>query len=275
MDRALFAVLRLPLPFPEESISLKVCLPRSALQSACHEHIENSLTIEFWKIHTLKICPNPVSKHREVHRVLHLKGDTPRLRQSILATSISDMTIWITDINSSLEEWYMMAQKAVPKEVLLFRHFMYSSLKAKIYPPTPRIPLRSPSEVQIYFDLCQNIIDSVTDTFECAAIIQPCQTLHIVFRAAVILLDACWQYRSQVLMRSAASHVVSVVIPKSFELIDEVGRWWSRAQLCSTCLQPMLAEVARPYICPYPGVPGSSAADEATTKKTQGFDVCG
>lgn len=162
----------------------------------------------------------------------------------------------------------MMAQNTVPKEVLLFRHVMYNYLKAKIYRPTPRFPLRSPIERQICFDVCQNIIESVKDTFEFKAVIQPWQTLHIIFGAAVILLDACWQYRSHVSMRPAASHVVSVVIPKSLELIDEIGRWWSRANLCTTCLQPMLEEVARPYSCPYPEVPGSLfAADEATTEK--------
>lgn len=156
-------------------------------------------------------------------------------------------------------------------EVQLFRRVIYNYLKAKIYRPTSRLPLRTTAGRQICFDVCQNVIDA-KDMLDLnsTAVVHPWHILHILFDAAVILLDACWQYRSQPLMRPAASHVLLVVIPRCLEMIDEIGRWWGRANLCINCLRPMLEEVNRPYNDPYLKYPGSlSASDAATTENLE------
>ncbi|KAJ5939715.1 hypothetical protein N7466_002849 [Penicillium verhagenii] len=171
--------------------------------------------------------------------------------------------MWIPDVSSSLEEWYITTPQDAPKETVLFRHLMYNYLKAKIYRPTPQLPTRTAKDRQMCFDVCQRIIESGNSLFECKLITYPWQMVHILFGAVVILLEACWQYRFQPLMTPSVLHVLFVLIPQCLEVLSEIGRGWSEANLCKMCLQSMLAEVA--YTYDPSAFPGLSPMPDAVT----------
>ncbi|KAJ5736853.1 uncharacterized protein N7483_001978 [Penicillium malachiteum] len=195
----------------------------------------------------------------EVHRVLHLKEDTPKLMER-------GLTAWISDVSSSLEKWYITTPPNAPIKIVLFRHLMYHYLKAKIYRPNPRIPTRTATDRQMCFDVCQRIIESGHALFEHKALTYSWQTVHILFGAFVILLEACWQYRSQSLIRPSAAHVLSVLIPQCLDFLGEIGKEWSEATLCKMCLHSMLEEVAQSYNRVV--VSGDTlTADDATAEK--------
>ncbi|KAJ5731459.1 uncharacterized protein N7483_005967 [Penicillium malachiteum] len=257
MDRSLSATLKLPISFPEESISTK---PDQRIWETASVGYSNDITV-YRSIET------------EVHRVLHLKEDTPKSRQNISATWAPDMTAWVININSNLEEWYIAtSHQEMPDVASLSRRVIYNHLKAKIYRPTPRLPLRTAVELQLCFESCQNVIESANVLLSLlpGAFINLWNILHITFESAIVLLYICWQYRSQSLMRSAASSALFSEIPKCLGMIDEIGRWWGRANLCTNCLRPILKQVKRPYSDSYlESSDDFSISDAATTENLE------
>ncbi|KAJ6015370.1 hypothetical protein N7540_009961 [Penicillium herquei] len=257
MDRSLSATLKLPISFPEESIAIK---PDQRIWETAPVGYSNDMIV-FRSIET------------EVHRVLHLKEDTPKLRENISATLAPDMTAWVININSKLEEWYIATpHQEMPDVASLSRSVIYNHLKTRIHRPTPRLPLRTAAELQLCFESCQNAIEGANAVLSLlpGAVINLWNILHITFESAIILLYICWQYRSQSLMRPAASHALLTVIPKCLGMIAEIGRWWGRANVCTNCLRPILEQVKQAYYDSYlESLDNVSRSDAATTENLE------
>lgn len=180
------------------------------------------------------------SLETEVHRVLHLFHDTEHLQEIGLAQ-------WIYDITARLDLWYTKSQKFSDHGVLEFRHVQYNYLKTKIYRPTPRLPKRSLVDRQICMDTCQRIIESVHDVAEFRILFYPWQGAHILFGAAVLLLDICWQAAPLETGRGRIEHVLSGTVPDCLNLLDDIGKIWRAAKDCADHLRPILEEVSTRY----------------------------
>jgi hypothetical protein len=225
MDRGLSAMLRLPLSFPEESIHHTV--PEVAATQNT-QHCTSRHLYSYRRIET------------EVHRVLHLLEDTAKLRSQ-------GLDAWLISIESALEEWYVNSEHALPTDSLPFLHTMYFYLKAKIYRPTPRLPNRCSKDQQMCFELCKHIIESVSDLSKVQQLTYTWQAAHILFGAAILLLNVCWECRALPWMQPSAIQVLSNVIPRCLGLLDTIGIMWKGARVCASHIRSILDEVARPY----------------------------
>lgn len=225
LDRSSCAMLRLPLSFPEESISI------SNFQNSGTKSQGRLTTDHIYVYRKLEI---------EVHRVLHLLEETPMLRAAGLSR-------WLPDIQSSLEEWYALSHETTPKGSLTFRHVMYYYLKAKIYRPTPRRPNQSPEDQQTCFNLCQKIIESIRDLAKTNTLIYTWQAVHILFGAAIILLNICWECRTWASMNASATHVLTNVLPCCLDILETIGVTWQNSRVCANHIRPIIDDVSRAY----------------------------
>lgn len=176
----------------------------------------------------------------EVHRVMHLFHDTYHLRGMGLLN-------WISDITSRLDQWYHQSQQYFTYGVLEFRHVQYNYLKVKIHRPTPRLPHRHLADQQICVDTCVRIIESAQDAADFRILFYPWQGTHILFGAAIILLDAVWHAGQSVAHTSRAEHILLSTIPACIELMDDIGNVWSAAKDCARSARSLLYEVVASF----------------------------
>lgn len=176
----------------------------------------------------------------EVHRVMHLLQEVPQLRNKT-------MDQWMPDINSRLETWYLKAQAFSVHQMLEFRAVQYAHLKAKLHRPTPRLRVRTAEDRQICLETCQVVVDDYQKQVKHRRLFYPWHGVHILFEAAVIMLDACWESRDWSPMRTQARFALSVTLPDCLSLLVKVGERWHEAVLCADYLRPVVDEVAKAF----------------------------
>lgn len=229
MERSLCGMLRLPLSFPEESITVE-------LDSTHYEASNEVLRKES--------SANHIYLYRgletEAHRVLHLQEDLSQLQNQTI-------DYWLTDINTRLESWYMKAQQFSIHQMLEFRAVQYAHLKAKLHRPTPRLRIRTASDRQICLEACQVLVDDYQKQVKHRRLFYPWHGVHILFEAAVIMLDACWESRDYSPMRQVARFALSVTLPDCLSLLAKVGERWHEAALCADFIRPVVDEVAKAF----------------------------
>lgn len=153
----------------------------------------------------------------------------------------------MTDINTRLESWYQKAQGFSVHQMLEFRDVQYAHLKAKLHRPTPRLRLRTAEDRQTCLEACQILVDDYQKQVKHRRLFYPWHGVHILFEAAVIMLDACWESRDWSPMRQQARFALSVTLPDCLSLLAKVGERWHEAALCADYLRPVVDEVAKAF----------------------------
>jgi hypothetical protein len=72
----------------------------------------------------------------------------------------------------------------------------------------------------------------------------PWHGVHILFEAAVIMLDSCWSARDLAPLREQAHFILSITLLDCLALLAKVGERWHEAALCADHLRPVVDEVA-------------------------------
>ncbi|KAL4941883.1 hypothetical protein BDV06DRAFT_212298 [Aspergillus oleicola] len=213
MERSLCTNLRLPLSFPEESISTK--------SSANH-------------IYRYRILET------EVHRVLYLEEEL----HSLGLRSLDD---WIQNITSRLELWYMEAQTYTPYNMLEFKHVQFNHLRARIHRPTPRLRVRLPHDWGIVLESSRKLIDDYLEQKTRRRLFYPWHGVHILFETACIALDASWSSRHYQHLREEAAHMLQTCIPQCLHLLNVIGQRWNEAAECTKKLTPIVQTVTAAF----------------------------
>ncbi|KAH8657935.1 hypothetical protein BX600DRAFT_61505 [Xylariales sp. PMI_506] len=227
MERSLCSTLILPLSFTEESItaSRPFNLPDDdyAAGHQASRHLYRYRALE-----------------TEVHRVLYLQDD-------LVQGGSDDIKSWLSDVAARLDEWLKGAHEFSKYQMLEFQQVQYSYLKARIFRPTPRFETRSPEERQICFDVCSALVDDYQRQTKRRRLFYPWHAVHILFEAALIMLEACWALRDHETMRHKTRHILSVTVPDCLILLAKVAESWPDALLCSEYLGSVVDEITRAY----------------------------
>ncbi|KUJ16400.1 uncharacterized protein LY89DRAFT_586714 [Mollisia scopiformis] len=229
MERSLCGILRLPLSFPEESITVE--LDSTHYDNVTDEVLKESSANHIYLYRGLET---------EVHRVLHLQQEVTQLQQRTIDQ-------WMIDINTRLESWCQKAQGFSVHQMLEFRDVQYAHLKAKLHRPTPRLRIRTAEDRQICLEACQILVDDYQKQVKHRRLFYPWHGVHILFEAAVIMLDACWESRDWSPLRQPARFALSVTLPDCLSLLAKVGERWHEAALCADYLRPVVEEVGKAF----------------------------
>lgn len=178
------------------------------------------------------------SLETEVHRVLHLQEDIPQMRDGNLSR-------WMGDVTSRLELWYQKAQAFAAYQMLEFRDVQYSHLLMKIHRPTPRIRVRTSEDQLICLRACRILVTDYQKQMWHRRLFYPWHGVHILFEAAVIMLDAVWSSRGFTSMFQEATTTLSATLPDCLVILDTIGLRWQQAILCAEHLRPLVAEVSQ------------------------------
>ncbi|KAI9739057.1 MAG: hypothetical protein M1834_007269 [Cirrosporium novae-zelandiae] len=231
MERSLCGILRLPLSFPEESITIEFDLIPTDdlnLDEATSDMLRRKSSANHIYLYR--------SLETEVHRVLHLREDEPLQGQ--------DIYHWFQSINHRLAGWYEKAKTFSPYRMLEFRDVQFNHLLAKIHRPTPRLRIRTHEDRQICLEACQKLVESYNDQTRHARLFYPWHGVHILFEAAVIMLDACWESRSWMPLIESIQRTISVCLPDCLAILIKVGERWKDAALCAKYLRPIVTDVS-------------------------------
>jgi predicted nucleic acid-binding Zn ribbon protein len=233
MERSMCGILRLPLSFPEESITVQVDYSiENPTQDA--SSTDNCLRKESSANHIYLYR----ALETEVHRVLHLRETVPFLLNA-------DLTSWFTSINERLTAWHTKARAYSVHQMLEFRDVQYSHLRAKIHRPCPLLRTRTHEDRKICLEACQMLVEDYQRQAQHRRLFYPWHGVHILFEAAVIMLDACWSSRDWTDLRQQARFILSITLPDCLGLLAKVGERWHEAALCGDHLKPVVEEVAK------------------------------
>lgn len=224
MERSLSATVRLPLAFPEASIT------------ASHD--------TDWDADTKYASASHLYRFRalesEVHRKLYLQQDkTHRSR--------TDLNSWIGDVIRRLDAWLERATDFSKYQMLEFRMVQYGLLKARLFRPSPGLEFRTPKDREQCFNACTILVEDYQRQTKRRRLFYPWHGVHNLFEAAVIMLESCWALRDYEPLRYQARHILAVTLPDCLALLNKVGESWQEAKLCSVYLSPILEETSRAY----------------------------
>jgi hypothetical protein len=157
MERSLCTNLRLPLSFPEESITTKVRITGILANICSRSKLEDptaKISNPLFSADDVKkkSSANHIYRYRmmetEVHRVLYLE-------EEILMLGFPSVEEWIHDVTARLDVWYTEAQTYTPYNMLEFKHVQFHHLIVRIYRPTPRQRTKSPQDWEIVLKACR------------------------------------------------------------------------------------------------------------------------
>ncbi|KAL2840503.1 hypothetical protein BJY01DRAFT_236708 [Aspergillus pseudoustus] len=226
MERSLCTNLRLPLSFPEETITTKVSPVGNPLFSA--DDVKK------------KSSANHIYRYRmletEVHRILYLE-------EEILMLGFPSVEEWIHDVTSRLDAWYTEAQTYTPYNMLEFKHVQFHHLVARIYRPTPRLRTKSPQDWDIVLRASRKLIDDYVEQERRRRLFYPWHGVHILFETACIALDASWSARDYPDLVGEAEEMLQTHIPRCLHLLSAIGERWNEATECVNKLRPILRKV--------------------------------
>lgn len=131
--------------------------------------------------------------------------------------------------------------------MLEFRDVQYAHLKARIHRPTLRNRTPSHEDRSICLQACSLIIEDYQRQLENKRLFYPWHGVHILFEAAVIMLDACWCSRDWQQMRHQARCILSVTLPDCLSLLEKLGQLWYESMICAEHLRPLLNEVSQAF----------------------------
>ncbi|KAL4963085.1 Zn(II)2Cys6 transcription factor [Aspergillus stella-maris] len=234
MERSLCTNLRLPLSFPEESITAK-------LEDPVPETTNPLFTIDDIKKQS---SAHHIYRYRmletEVHRVLYLEEELHRL-------GFTSLDEWIQNITSRLELWYMEAQTYTPYNMLEFKHVQFYHLKARTHRPTPRLRVRLPHDWEIVLESSRKLIEDYIGQETRQRLFYPWHGVHILFETACIALDACWSSRHYQHLRDEAADMLQSRIPQCLHLLSLIGQRWNEATECTKKLSPIVETVSAAF----------------------------
>lgn len=176
----------------------------------------------------------------EVHRVLYLQEDVD-------VVHTQGLKHWIKDVHNRLDAWLAGAETFSRHRMLEFRNVNHASIVARLYRPAPRLQVRTTQERQICLDICQTLVESYQHQVKTKTLYYPWHGAHILFDAAVIMLDACWSVRDVDSMRRQARYTLSISIPDCLNLLARIGETWDGAALCSEYLQRAVDDVSKAF----------------------------
>ncbi|KAL3446359.1 hypothetical protein BJX65DRAFT_318810 [Aspergillus insuetus] len=248
MERSLCTNLRLPLSFPEESITIKVRTPGK---------LSNPLfSADDMK---KKSSANHIYRYRmmetEVHRVLYLE-------EEILMLGFPSVEEWIHDVTTRLDVWYTEAQTYTPYNMLEFKHVQFHHLMVRIYRPTPRLRTKSPQDWEIVLKACRRLIDDYVGQERRRRLFYPWHGVHILFETASIALDASWSARDYPPLVGEAEEMLQTHIPQCLQLLSAIGERWNEATECVNKLRPILDKVHSAFCSPDRSAPDLAIAEE-------------
>jgi hypothetical protein len=227
MERSLCSVMRLPLSFSEESITETRPQNPPNIDAPNGHHSAHHL----YRYRALET---------EVHRVLNLQDE-------LAQGGIMDLHDWVDDIARRLDKWLEGAQKFSKYQMLEFHRVQHSYLKARIYGFTPRLETRSPEARTICFDACLAVIDDYQRQAKRRRLFYPWNGVHILFEAAIIMLESCWALRDHEALRPRARHVLFIAVPDCLALLAKMGESWRDSLLCSEYLGAIVDEISRAF----------------------------
>lgn len=278
MERSLCGNLRLPLSFPEESITTPVSLPIAQarlamlITSQLDIAVDDATSMRTAEDAERESSANHIYLYRaletEVHRVLHLEENL----QLIGHVEINE---WIANMSSRLALWYDKAQSYARYAMLEFRHVQYNHLRMRLHRPTPRLRVRGTEDRRIVLDATQILIDDYLSQERRCRLFYPWHGVHILFEAAAVSLEACWSLRTaEEPLRGTVDHMLHIALPACVDLLTKIGRRWAPSHTSAKRLKPILDEVTAG--CAYeranrdeqPGLPlGSALYDDRTIHK--------
>ncbi|KAK4939848.1 hypothetical protein LTR10_019915 [Elasticomyces elasticus] len=231
MDRGLCACLRLPLSFPEESITTQLDFPTDDILTSVFAtgDVEKRTSANHIYLYRALEC--------EVHRVLHLEEDLQKFGHQ-------DIDSWLVDINARLQVWYAKAQSYTQYNMLEFKHVQYSWLRARIHRPTPRLRTRTPEDRRIVLESTLLLVEDYRGQEHRRRLFYPWHGVHILFEAAIISLEACWSSRDWEPLRSQATTMLDISLPQCVQLLANIGERWRVAGTCADRLRPLVQNVA-------------------------------
>lgn len=235
LERSLCATLRLPLSFPEESITTKLQFDDGAEdqqvgtgQVASEIVHKNSSAHHHYQYRKLET---------EVHRVLDLLED-------VGGFTVADIGPWIDNILERLEKWYRKAQTYLPYRMHEFCAVSYNHLMVRVHRPTPRMRTRSDEDRKICINACKSIIEHYWGQQKQSRLFYPWHGVHVLFEVAVVSLDACWWLRDSPTLRPQVEQMLEVYLPQCSELLNIIGEHWNEAKGCGYILHRLLPRVS-------------------------------
>ncbi|KAJ9150931.1 Fungal specific transcription factor domain containing protein [Pleurostoma richardsiae] len=224
IERSLSTILRLPLAIPQECGTV----PRDA---DAEKNTKYKSAIHLYRLRALET---------EIHRILWLQ-------EEVAEDADSDFDEWFVDVNRRLEEWLEGSEQFQKYQMLEFRFVNYGYLKARLYRPTPRLGTRTPEDRETCFDACTLLVEDYQRQIRRRRLFYPWHGVHILFEAAVVMIEACWSLRDHEPLRQRARHILSVLVPDTLLLLEKLSESWPDVGVCLDTLRPVLDHVTRAF----------------------------
>ncbi|TPX09748.1 uncharacterized protein E0L32_009087 [Thyridium curvatum] len=231
MERSLCTILRLPLSFPEEIITVRAKVlanEQDAFAMSTNDVDKRSSANQIRKYRALET---------EVHRVMHLGEDVAKFGSPTLEG-------WVHDLDGRLHEWYMEAKKFTKHGMLEFKHIQFYHLRIRLYRPTPRMKTRTAEDRRIVLESARCVIEDYLGQEGRRRLFYPWHALHILFETVVVGLEACWTSLDWQPLNNQILFMVQVLVPQCLQIIRNIGQGWSGAAACVERLKPLADKIA-------------------------------
>jgi hypothetical protein len=224
MERSLSTLLRLPLTIDQDTITAPPDLDAAAgIKQSVANHLYIHRAVE-----------------TELHRVLWLQD------VSAQGEHVS-LDAWQRNILARLEVWHGKAKEYSRYDMLPANMIQYGFFKLRLFRPSPRLPPRNPEAQKLCFDACTILVEDYQQQVRKRRLFYPWLAVHILFEAAVVMLEACWALRDLPTMRAQAKVVLSGTLPDGLGVLAKIAETWPEATLCNRFLAPLVDEVGKRF----------------------------
>lgn len=170
----------------------------------------------------------------EVHRVLYLERGQP-------GEMFDD---WLADVTIRLNQWHSKALEFAPEHKLEFRNVQLNFLKGRLHRPTPRNMQPSRSSRVESVHTAMRLADEYQKQQKNGRLFYPWLAVHVLFEAAVVLLDACWNCTTWLVEDVNIEELIKY-INQYPEILRNISPVWTDVEICVEAIESLSEEVVR------------------------------
>jgi len=170
----------------------------------------------------------------EVHRVLFLEEKSPD----------GGLDAWLAEMAVRLNEWYRKALDFAPEQKLEFRNVQLYFLKMRLNRPTPQNPDPAILSRIEMVNAVMRLVDDYRKQQLRSRLFYPWHAVHILFEAAVVLLETCWTCSDWLEEHYDLQMLVSY-LERFPDILGSITPTWPDVQRCVRSLQTLMVPVVQ------------------------------
>ncbi|KAH8806160.1 fungal-specific transcription factor domain-containing protein [Xylogone sp. PMI_703] len=229
IERSVCSVLRLPFSLNEEVVTTQFpssladsCITSSGFLTGPHKKASALHFYAFRKLET------------EVHKVLYLE-------RGLIGETLDE---WLTDVTMRIDQWHSKALEFAPEHKLEFRNVQLNFLKGRLHRPTPRNLQPSQASRIESVQASMRLAEEYQKQQRNERLFYPWLAVHVLFEAAIVLLDACWNSVELLIEHIRISDLIKC-INKYPDILKRITPVWSDVEICVETIQSL----SEPVLC--------------------------